>query len=102
MALLLADYDHFVTDVEAFCSRLAGLREVCGGAVVEGWQHAARAGDLADAVRGLLAQHYDPIYTRSMARNFSGFGAAQLLDLPDAEAATLAAAARTLMRAEDT
>lgn len=90
---LLDDYAHFVQDVESFCQRLAALREVRGAAIVERWQAEARAGRLAAVVEELLTLHYDPIYERSMQRNFAGFDAAPTLDLPDAAAGTLAAAA---------
>jgi tRNA 2-selenouridine synthase len=47
-------------------------------------------------VEALLTQHYDPIYQRSMQRNFAGFAAARAVELPDAAPATLAAAAVAL------
>jgi tRNA 2-selenouridine synthase len=93
---LLHDYAHFVTDTEAFCARLAALRELRGAAVVERWQAQARAGALREVVQDLLVEHYDPGYQRSMQRNFAGFSAAQPLHLADGEAPTLAATARTL------
>ncbi len=93
---LLDDYAHFVQDVESFCERLAALREVRGAAVVERWQAEARAGRLAAVVEDLLSLHYDPIYERSMQRNFAGFAAAPTLELPDAAAGTLTAAAAAL------
>jgi tRNA 2-selenouridine synthase len=94
---LLDDYAHFVNDIESFCERLAALREVRGAALVERWQAAARAGRVAEVVRELLAEHYDPIYLRSMQRNFTGFTAATPLPLADANPATLAAAARLVV-----
>jgi tRNA 2-selenouridine synthase len=99
VALLLEDYAHFVNDIESFCSRLAALRELRGAAVVERWQAAARAGELATVVRELLTEHYDPVYLRSMQRNFPGFAAASPLVLPDGSAAVLAAAAQALVTA---
>ena len=93
---LLQDYAHFVHDVDSFCERLAALRELRGAAVVEGWQAEARAGHIATVVEELLTLHYDPIYQRSMLRNFAGFAAAPTVDLPDAAPATLAAAATRL------
>jgi tRNA 2-selenouridine synthase len=74
VALLLAEYDFFVVDTEAFCGRLDALRELRGKEVVEAWQAAARAGRNAEVVRQLLTLHYDPIYLQSMRRNFAGIG----------------------------
>lgn len=93
---LLRDYAHFVHDVDSFCERLAALREVRGAEVVERWQAQARDGRLAAVVEELLVQHYDPVYQRSMQRNYAGFAAAPALDLADAAPASLAAAAAAM------
>lgn len=90
---LLRDYDYFVADPEAFCARLQALREVQGGETVARWQALARAGQGEPLVQALLVAHYDPVYQRSMAKHFADFATAQPLALPDAEPATLAAAA---------
>jgi tRNA 2-selenouridine synthase len=94
---LLHDYSHFVSDVESFCERLQALREVRGNEVVAAWQAQARSGDLRAVVDELLTLHYDPVYTRSINRNFSQLAHATTLDLADGEPATLAAAAGTLI-----
>jgi tRNA 2-selenouridine synthase len=102
---LLDDYAHFVADTEAFCARLQALREHRGAAVVERWQQLARSGStqaLADVVRELLEHHYDPIYDRSMARNFPALENAERLHLADATATTLQAAAVRLSPAKPT
>ena len=94
---LMQDYAHFVNDAEAFCERLAALRELRGAVTVERWQQAARQGNSRLVVEELLTTHYDPTYLKSMQRNFSGFAQARVLDLADAGVPCLAAAARTLM-----
>ena len=96
--LLLADYDFFVTDTEAFCGRLDALRELRGRQVVAGWQAAARAGEAATVVRDLLVAHYDPVYRQSLRRNFpqvEAEGAARL-EWDGSEAALAAAARRAI------
>jgi tRNA 2-selenouridine synthase len=99
VALLLDDYAHYVRDTEAFCERLAALRELRGAATVDRWQAMARAGQHADVVRELLVEHYDPIYERSMARNFAGYAHAQAQWLRDGTPAALAEIARLLVDA---
>jgi tRNA 2-selenouridine synthase len=94
---LLEDYAHFVDNVDSFCQRLDALREVCGTEVVHGWQALARSGGLAEVVLKLLTQHYDPIYTRSMQRNFAQFSTAPVLEVIDGQPATLATAALALI-----
>lgn len=94
---LLGDYAHFVSDVESFCERLQALRELRGAAVVEAWQAEARAGRLAGVVDELLRLHYDPVYERSMQRNFVHFAQATAVPLDDGRPATLQAAAARLL-----
>ncbi len=90
---LLHDYAHFVADTEAFCERLASLRELRGARTVQRWQVLARAGDNTTVVTELLQQHYDPGYNRSMQNHFSGFETAAVVELPCADDDTLKAAA---------
>jgi tRNA 2-selenouridine synthase len=96
---LLQDYAHFVSDIESFCERLNALHELRGKAVVEAWQQSAREGRLASVVQDLLTLHYDPVYLRSMQRNFTHFDTARTLDLCDGKPETLAAAAGQLAAA---
>lgn len=96
VAFLLHDYAHFVDDVDSFCTRLDALRELRGAAVVAAWQAEARAGRIAGVVRELLTLHYDPVYEKSMQRNFVHFAQATPVRLADGGPATLAAAAATL------
>jgi len=93
---LLGDYDYFVADVESFCERLNALRELRGAAVITRWQTEARAGQLAGVVQELLTEHYDPVYLRSIQRNFKQFDKAEALNLPDGSPDTLRTAARRL------
>ena len=95
--LLLDEYDFFVADSAAFCSRLDALRVLRGKEVVEHWQDLARAGDHATVVRGLLDTHYDPIYRESLRRNFGATaGAGQRVEW-DGNARSLDAAALRLI-----
>jgi len=50
-------------------------------------------------VQELLEQHYDPIYERSMPRNYPGYAQAYPLELTAADPASLARAARHLIEA---
>ncbi len=94
---LLDDYAHFVSDAESFCERLQALREHRGAETVDRWQAQARAGQMASVVEELLSSHYDPVYLKSMQRNFSGFAQAPVVALADASAASLQAAGRALL-----
>ena len=97
VALLLEDYDFFVTDIEFFCSRLAALTEARGKAVVQDWQSRARSGDVASVVRELLRMHYDPVYLQSMRRNFAQYETARRLSLDDRGIPAMTAMAQSLL-----
>ncbi len=95
--LLMADYAHHANDIDGFCERLQALHEARGADVVGRWQAAARAGHVVDVVKDLLADHYDPIYTRSMTRHFAHLGDARILAVTDGSPATLARWARDIL-----
>ncbi len=95
---LMADYGHWVDDAPALCQRLDALRELRGAATIERWQDLAQRGQISQLVQELLELHYDPIYTRSMGRNFTGLATASTLTLPDAQDPHLQQAAQALLR----
>jgi tRNA 2-selenouridine synthase len=70
VALLKDEYAHLVGDAAALASRLAPLAPLVGHAAVERWNAAAAAGDWDSVVTELLERHYDPSYSRSIAKNF--------------------------------
>ena len=100
VALLLEEYADYLRDPDRFCSDLDGLTELQGKARVERWQAMARAGDWPSVYRELMLQHYDPLYTRSIRRNFDVSQALDI-DVPDGgDAAMTGAAARLIERVE--
>jgi len=68
--LLKQDYAHFLDDPAALSERLAHLVPLHGRAVVTRWTDVVSARDADTLVRELLERHYDPLYLRSIARNF--------------------------------
>ena len=97
VALLRQDYAHFVADTDALCARLDTLREARGHACVEGWQRLAREGHIDELVTALLESHYDPVYLRSMARNYLRSGEATEVAVDDGSPAALARAAAAVV-----
>ena len=95
--LLLDDYPHLVADVEGLCSRLDALREVRGAEVVAHWHSMARRQQWRDLVSELLVSHYDPIYQRSMTRNFSRLADARPLQVGNGSPPAIEQAARQLL-----
>lgn len=97
VALLREDYAHFVADTPALCARLDTLREARGHACIDGWQALALAGRIDELVAALLESHYDPVYLRSMARNYARFGEAATVPVADGSPAALERAAETVI-----
>ena len=100
LQLLLEDYAFFADDPGLFCRQLDTLVEVRGRETVAAWQAAARAGRWAEVYAALMEQHYDPMYLKSMQRNFSGFEQAAPVEVPAGDEATLRRVALALLEGE--
>ena len=98
IALLLDDYRGSTLDAEPLCKLLDGLVELRGRERVGRWQALARSGRWPELAAALMAEHYDPLYERSMRRSFSGLAVAPAIHLQRGDAAELAATAAALMR----
>jgi tRNA 2-selenouridine synthase len=70
VTLLKEEYAHFFDDRAALEARFARLVPLHGKATIERWAATAAAGEWDALVADLLARHYDPMYTRAIARNF--------------------------------
>ena len=102
VALLMADYAHFVESPQALNRQLDCLTQLYGAEKISRWHALANDGSMDALVRELLVDHYDPAYRRSIARNFTQFGVAQVLPLPMFSDAAFATAARSLLAADAT
>jgi tRNA 2-selenouridine synthase len=98
VALLLEDYDFFVKDPVHFCDRLQALTELRGKAVIDAWVEKVNAGKTPEVVLELLTQHYDPMYSASIQRNFRQYGEAMPAQLENRNAQTLESLACELAR----
>ena len=98
--LLLQDYAHFAADPAQLGAKLDALREVRGHATIDQWQQDLSAGRVRDVVATLLVSHYDPVYLRSMQRNFTGFDAAQVVEVRDGGADSMDRAVQRLRQGD--
>jgi tRNA 2-selenouridine synthase len=96
--LLLEEYGFFAQQLERFCGHLDTLLELRGKETVARWKAWAGAGRWAEVFEQMMREHYDPLYRRSMQRNFAGIGSALQLTLPDGQAASMRSAARQLLQ----
>ncbi len=100
--LLLEDYGFFTEQLDRFCGHLDTLIEMRGRDTVEHWQALARDGRWAEVFGELMRQHYDPLYLKSMQRNYAGVVNAHEVRLPDGGQVALREAAAAVLAFERT
>ena len=99
VALLKEDYAHFVADAVRFRERLAPLAPLHGKATLARWEALAAAGDWDALVGELLERHYDPTYTRSLARHADAQSCVMHAEVRDVSSEGFAALAREVLDA---
>ena len=70
VAMLTAEYSHFVENAAALGTQLDCLVAHYGQQQIDAWKALAAAGDWDALVRELLDMHYDPAYTRSTLKHY--------------------------------
>lgn len=95
--LLMEDYAHFVCDPAFLNERLDRLVDLHGRAKIAGWHELALSAQMEKLVEELLTDHYDPLYLRSIERNFTQAAQASPLELQDISEACFRSAARFLL-----
>jgi len=95
--LLMEDYAHFVRDASFLNERLNCLVDLHGRVKIAHWHELALSGKMETLVEELLADHYDPLYLRSIERNFTQFEKAAVLELNGIAKDDFRAAALSLM-----
>lgn len=80
--LLLTDYSHLIAHPDQLKAQLRHLLHLHGQARLDEWVSLIDAGHWPDFVQAILAQHYDPAYDRSMARNYLGKGQGEVVLTP--------------------
>jgi len=99
VALLKEEYAHFLADPDALAGKLAHLVPLHGRKTVERWSAAARAGEFDPLILELLVKHYDPMYSRSIERNFPRIAQARAVAPAAISPAAFRAIAQDLVRA---
>jgi tRNA 2-selenouridine synthase len=97
IALLKADYGHFLREPQLLCGYLEQLVQLHARATVDRWKQMATHGDWDSLVEELLLRHYDPAYTRSIASHYPRFPHAPKLNLASESEAAFTQVARTLL-----
>jgi len=93
----VAEAARFADQLERFCGHLDTLVDLRGKATIKAWQATAREGRWAQVFSALMAVHYDPLYLKSIGRNYAGADASLEVHLRDGGAAALREAAEGLL-----
>jgi tRNA 2-selenouridine synthase len=94
--LLRDEYRHYEQHPDHLSAQLDCLTALHGAATVERWKALVRSGNWDVLVGCLLAEHYDPVYHRSIHANYRRVGEARSLQLTRADATDFERAAREL------
>jgi tRNA 2-selenouridine synthase len=97
VALLKEEYAHFLDAPEGVAARLAHLVPVYGKQTIARWADAAARGEYDALIGDLLATHYDPLYTRSIERNFPRHAQAVVAEVSDLSTDAYRALAREVI-----
>jgi tRNA 2-selenouridine synthase len=82
--LLIDEYRHFLADRPSLERQLDCLAALHGRDKIASWKALAGRGAWEELVARLLAEHYDPAYRRSSARNFARLPQARLVRIESA------------------
>ena len=78
---LIDEYEHFLKDSALLESALSLLIPFIGKQKINQWINWKSRDDAREMVRGLLSDHYDPIYIRSMKEHFTHYADAQIINI---------------------
>lgn len=95
--LLFDEYRFYADQPERFARHMDALTALRGHETVTRWKAMADAGDWRGVFEALMREHYDPLYLKSMERNYQGVAAAHRLALADGSVASMQHAAHELV-----
>jgi len=94
---LVQEYQHCIANPDWLRARLGLLVELQPKIVMAHWMECIDRGAWDELVTDLLVRHYDPLYRRSMSRNFKAMEAAPVLRPPKLDIPGLAVSAGELL-----
>ena len=94
---LRGEYEHFVADSTLLMAKLAPLKALRGGEMLGRWQALASAGNIDGVVESLLVDHYDPLYTTAIERNYPSLSSAHHVAINSLTPAALRQAAEAIV-----
>jgi tRNA 2-selenouridine synthase len=102
IALLCNEYAHFIAAPARLATQLECLRGLHSNERIDGWLALSAGAQWRALVEALLVHHYDPLYERSMFRNYLHAASAHRVNLARATPEGFLAAAQGLAAWGDT
>jgi len=95
--ILLADYQHFLTQPALLTNKLQALLPFHGRRQFDHWQQLIADKKFGELVTDLLAVHYDPSYLKATVKHYPQLSQLQQIALPDLSDSTLQAVIEKLV-----
>ncbi len=96
------DYAHFVANPTALVEKLEPLKPLRGAKLLDQWQAYAEAKDVDALFASLMIDHYDPLYTSAIAKNYAQLNEARHIAMNPSDPLSLDSAAREIVSANFT
>jgi tRNA 2-selenouridine synthase len=93
------DYAHFVCDPLALVEKLQPLKALRGAKLLDQWQSQASSNDVDALFASLMVDHYDPLYTSAIAKNYPHLSRARRIAFDPNDPFARDEAARSLVKA---
>jgi tRNA 2-selenouridine synthase len=90
------DYAHFVANPLTLVEKLQPLKELRGAKLLEQWRSQAENKDIDALFASLMIDHYDPLYTSAIKKNYEHLNDAQQIAYDPTDSHSLRQAAREL------
>jgi tRNA 2-selenouridine synthase len=90
------DYAHFVADPLALVEKLQPLKALRGAKLLDQWKMQAEGRDIDALFASLMIDHYDPLYTSAIAKNFANLSRAKRISFDPTDLRDLTRASREI------
>ena len=101
VALLKAEYEHFLGDAAALNTQLECLTHLHGRDTIQRWTTMANDGHWDSLTAELLTRHYDPTYARAIVKHYPSLERALRLEVTTAGDAAFAALAQACLTQQE-
>jgi tRNA 2-selenouridine synthase len=94
------DYAHFVNNPLALVEKLQPLKPLRGAKLLDQWKLQAETKDIDALFASLMIDHYDPLYTSAIRKNYAQLNAARHVTYDPTSRLSLVNACATILRAQ--